>query len=125
MEIREIKQDKENILLGLHGEFTIRHVARLKGEFLSYAEQYKGIALDLSGVSEIDSAGFQLLLLLKKYLTKLHGRLRLINHSLPVLKILDLYGAIGIFGDKIKVPADEKKNLSLAYGVNRDLRFGA
>jgi len=48
------------------GEMTIYCVAEMKGELLSCIDRDTEVEIDLSEVSEMDTAGFQLLLLAKR-----------------------------------------------------------
>jgi len=57
-----IKQEWEDkILLKAEGAISIYETASLREELLSYLEENNELILDLSGVSECDTAGIQLL----------------------------------------------------------------
>jgi len=62
------------------------------------------VEVDLSGVNEIDTAGLQLMLQLKR---KCGTRLRLVNHSPAVLQILDLSNLGAQFGDPVVLRSGE------------------
>ena len=66
------------------------------------------VEVDLSGVNEIDTAGLQLMLQLKR---KCGTRLRLVNHSPAVLQILDLSNLGAQFGDPVVIPSGEQSLL--------------
>ncbi|MCL4682004.1 MAG: STAS domain-containing protein [Rhodocyclaceae bacterium] len=93
--------------LRIDGEMTVACAANLRDEILAALPSRDGaeIEVDLSGVSEIDSAGLQLMLQLKR---KCGPRLRLVNHSQAVLQILDLSNAAAHFGDPVVIPSKEK-----------------
>lgn len=87
-------------------ELTIYQAAVLKAELCDISSKAAELEIDLAGVSEIDSAGFQLLVLLKREAAAANKRLSFCRHSSAVLKLLDLYQMAGAFGDPIVVPAD-------------------
>jgi len=63
--------------------------------------------LDLSQVGEMDTAGFQLLLLTKREAIKSDKKVRLIAHSKAVTELLDLYNMASYFGDPLVLPAHD------------------
>ena len=66
----ERKKSKDTSTLIFEGELTIYNVSQLKDElFADYDKLAEKIALDLQAVSEIDTAGVQLLLFTKKFFT--------------------------------------------------------
>lgn len=90
--------------LTLAGRFTIYHVAELLAHLrgLEFAPM---LEIDLSGVTEFDSAGVQLLLALQRELQQ-HGRaLRLLQHSAAVIEVFALYELSAHFGDPVLLPA--------------------
>ena len=86
------------------GEMTIYHAAEMKGELLSCLDRSTEVEIDLSGVSEIDTAGFQLLLLAKREAANVGKPLRLIAHSPATLEALDLFNMASYFGDPVMMP---------------------
>jgi ABC-type transporter Mla MlaB component len=90
---------EENGCLGvLSGAMTIYDVAELKSQIDEYWHQDESLALDLAGVSEIDTAGVQLLLALRQAAGK---GMTLKRHSPSVIEIFDLYQLAPLFGDVI------------------------
>jgi anti-sigma B factor antagonist len=61
--------------------------------------------IDLSGVSEIDSAGLQILLLLKEESTKRNIDLHFIHHSKTIVEVLELLNLTTFLGDPVVIPA--------------------
>lgn len=62
------KKSKDTTTLIFEGDLTIYHVAQIKDElFADYEKMADKVALDLSAVGEIDTAGVQLLLFAKKF----------------------------------------------------------
>lgn len=91
--------------LPVEGELTIYRAAALKEQLLAPLREHQEVELDLSGVSEIDSAGLQLLLLAKREATRCGCQLRLATHSAAVVELLELYNLTGYFGDPLVIPA--------------------
>ncbi|KJV07223.1 STAS domain-containing protein [Methylocucumis oryzae] len=84
-------------LLKLGNELTIYNVAEYKQQLETGWQQNQELHLDLSDVLEIDSAGVQLLLWLKKTA----GSLKLVHHSKAVIEVFELLNLTAHFGDPI------------------------
>jgi anti-anti-sigma factor len=84
--------------LRIEGEFTIFRAAELKPLLLN--EPAPG-EIDLSGVSEIDTAGVQLLMLAKQAALARNSELRLTGHSPAVLEVFELLGVAAYFNDPL------------------------
>lgn len=67
MKLRIVKKkgDNDTILLSMAGELTIYTVAKLKEILLKELNAFSGIVMDLAGIDDADTAGFQLLLFLR------------------------------------------------------------
>ena len=62
------KKSKDNSVLAFDGELTIYTVTQIKDEFFAEQDDLAGkILFDLHAVTEMDTAGVQLLLFLKKF----------------------------------------------------------
>lgn len=83
------------------GEMTIYTAADLKQPLLALLTHDAEIELDLAEVSEIDTAGVQLLLLAKREARRLGKSLRFVNHSQAVVECLDLCDLTAVFGDQV------------------------
>jgi anti-anti-sigma factor len=92
----------------LAGELTIYTAQELKAPLLAPLDQCSELEIDLAGVSEIDSAGLQLLILLKQESQTRGKTLRLVGHSPPVLEILDLCKLESFFGDPVLIWSQEQ-----------------
>ena len=87
------------------GEMTIYDAGEMKPQLLKQLARATELEIDLSGVSEFDSAGLQLLILLKREAAR-HGKiLRLLTHSLSVLGVFTLTRADAFFGDIVVLPS--------------------
>lgn len=86
----------------LTGKLTIYEVAEMKPVLMAWLAQSKSrLEIDLAGIDEIDSAGVQLLALLKQE-SQHHGKtLGLHNHAQPVQRIFVRMGVVSLFGDPL------------------------
>lgn len=103
----EIKLQKNGVThLVIQDEMTIYHALEQKQALAQFLKNSKELQLDLSGVGEIDSAGVQVLLFLKKEAVKQTVKLDLIQHSQAVVEVLELLNLSKAFGDPIVISAD-------------------
>lgn len=86
------------------GEMTIYQAAEMKGELLPCLDHGTEVEIDLSEVSEMDTAGFQLLLLIKREAANAGKLLRLMAHSPATLEVLDMFNMASHFGDPVMMP---------------------
>ena len=93
--------------LAIDQEMTIYHAEALKAELLENLARNQVIELDLSRVTEIDTAGIQLLMLAKRECQKQDKTLRIIAHSPAVHELMDFFNIAGFFGDPLVIPARE------------------
>jgi anti-sigma B factor antagonist len=88
------KNTKSGTMLGVDGELTIYSVAQAKQALFSDYENFVSpIALDLQSVSEIDTAGLQLLLFMQKTLSNDNKKIHIVKsneHVDAILKNLDV-----------------------------------
>ncbi len=92
--------------LSIVGEFTIFTAQDCKAQLLALIASIPegdGGEVDLSGVTEIDSAGLQLMLMAKREATILEREVRFVRHSDPVLELIDLCALAGQFGDPLLI----------------------
>ncbi len=87
--------------LAVSGEMTIYTAGELKSQLLAPLEKGSSLEVDLAGVSEIDTAGLQLLALLKIEAAARDKKATFVGHSQPVMDIIDLCGLDGFFGDPV------------------------
>ena len=92
MKITEKKKNKDKLSISIEGNINIYSVKELKDRFLVFVEENKNFELDLSSVDIVDTAGFQLIALLKKELSDRNKSFKVINPSNEVVRIFDLYG---------------------------------
>ena len=91
--------------IGIDGEVTIYTAAQAKENLLAAMNEGKVIEMDLGRVSEIDTAGLQLLALVKREAAEKNKPLHFVAHSQAVLDMLDLCNLAGVFGDPVVIAA--------------------
>ena len=91
--------------LVITGELTIFTAATLKQTLLDAIAQGgpDEIDIDLSDVSEIDSAGLQLMVMTKREAAAAGKNVRFVRHSDAVLDLIDLCDLSGFFGDPMLI----------------------
>jgi anti-sigma B factor antagonist len=104
----KIERDEHHCTLRIDGEMTIYSAAEHKTQLLEHLEDCEDLELDLSDVGEMDSAGLQILLMLKREAEKAGHSLHLTNHSQAVFEVLELLNMQAHFGDPVVIPADWK-----------------
>ena len=93
------------VRLNLAGELTIYRAAKLKAKLLDAILQGAEIEVNLSRVTEIDTAAVQLLILAKREARGAGKDLRLLAHSPAVMDAFDLLHLNVVFGDPIVLSA--------------------
>lgn len=88
------------------GEMNIYAAAELKERFAGLLEDSAELELNLSEVKEIDTAGVQLLLLLKREAQRTGKAVRFTAHSDVVREVIELYNLANYFGDPLVLPAE-------------------
>jgi anti-sigma B factor antagonist len=89
-------------------EMTIYTALEQKNRLFHELKNGRLCHIDLSGVSAIDSAGLQILLLLKTESKKRDIDLHFIHHSKAVVEVLELLKLTSYFGDPVVIPAGWK-----------------
>lgn len=105
MSVQLEKKDRLG-MLSIDGEMTIYTAAEQKVQLLDHLSECEELELNLSGIGEMDSAGLQILLLLKREAEASGHQLRLVNHSRAVYEVLELLKMQGYFGDPVVIPAE-------------------
>ena len=105
----EIHSERHEACLRLSpvGEMTIYSAAELKPALLQALEQSDEIEIDLADISEMDTSGVQLLMLMKREASAAGKALKLVGHSPAVLEIFELLGLGNWFGDPQLLPAND------------------
>ena len=86
----------------LSGELTIYSVAQIKSALAEAMGKASEIEVDLARVTEVDTAGLQLMLIVKRH----PGcNVRFVNHPPEVLRLIDLANLGGALGDPLFISA--------------------
>jgi anti-anti-sigma factor len=93
--------------LALEDDLTIYNAVDLKRRLLDAVRRPHPLDLDLSQVGEMDTAGFQILILAKRESQRLGHDLHIVAHSSAVREVLEFYNMFAYFGDPLVIPADE------------------
>ncbi|MET0267250.1 MAG: STAS domain-containing protein [Duganella sp.] len=89
--------------LALDGEINIYRAADLKTVVLEALRQAPVLEIDLSAVTELDTAGLQVLMLAKQTASAEQRELRLLHHSPAVLEIVEMLNLGAFFGDAVLI----------------------
>lgn len=91
--------------LSLATDLTIYHAAAQKEELLRALAGAERLEIDLSAVADIDTAGLQLLILVKREAQRAGKRVVLAGHSTAVRQAIDFCHLAAAFGDPMVIPA--------------------
>ncbi len=94
-------RDQHTLLLS--GELTIYHAAEARTRLGEELAADPALEVDLSGVEELDTAGAQVLLWLKREARARGGAVPFTRHSPAVLEVLDQLNLAGAFGDTLLI----------------------
>jgi len=94
----------------IRGEFTIFTAQALKEQLVDLITHSDGkeIEVDLADVTDIDSAGLQLMVMAKQEAIAQNRALHFVRHSAPVLDLIDLCGLVPFFGDTVRIPSQTR-----------------
>ncbi|HYR26042.1 MAG TPA: STAS domain-containing protein [Aquabacterium sp.] len=93
------------IRLCVQGDCNIYGAGELKAALLSHLQARPDLEIDLASVTEIDTAGIQVLMAAKQYSRTRGQELRLVQHSAPVLELIEIYDLAVWLGDPLIVSA--------------------
>ena len=94
-------------LLSLTEDLTIYHALEQKNALLAALAGTDDLELDLMHVGEIDTAGLQLLILLKKEAQRAGKTISIVAHSQSVRAVIDFCNLAAELGDPLVIPAAE------------------
>ena len=93
--------------LSLIEDLTIYHALEQKTMLLDALASTTELELDLLEVGDIDTAGLQLLILLKKEAQRAGKRVAIVAHSQAVRSVIDFCNLAAELGDPLVIPAAE------------------
>lgn len=88
-------------ILVIEGELTIFTAAEQKTHLLAFMTSGDMLEINLANVNDIDTAGLQLLILIKREAGQTGKTLSFVMHSNVVLEILELANLTTAFGDQV------------------------
>jgi anti-sigma B factor antagonist len=94
--------EHRNELAAIEGELSIYRAAELR-DLLTPHWRSPDLEMNLAAVTEMDSAGVQLLMAAKKSAAPGARALRLVNHSPAVLEVFELLDLAAHFGDPLLI----------------------
>ncbi|MEI6415228.1 MAG: STAS domain-containing protein [Pseudomonadota bacterium] len=94
--------------LTVETDMTVHHAANLKPILLESLAKTEDLELDLSQVGDMDTAGLQLLILLKREAQREGKSLRLAHHHPVVRELVEFLNMAAYFGDPLVIPARAK-----------------
>jgi len=92
----------------VEGSMNIYAAASQKPVLLAALQKRRQMEIDLSEVDEMDTAGLQLLLLLKRTAEQSGKSVSLVAHSPASLDVIDRYNLGAYFGDPVIVPSTDR-----------------
>lgn len=113
------KNHSNHCKLTLVGKCTVYNSNKIKDALLKIINENENTLIDLSRVSDFDTAGMQLFISAKNTAQKKKKKLKFIDHPICVIAILDLYGLTSFFGDKIVLSAEDRKQFPFRYGIRK------
>lgn len=97
------KEKRHVVKSSIAGEMTIYKAQELLDTIMPLIASADEVEIDLSGVTEVDASGMQLMISLKLE-SILHGKtLHYVGHSPSVVEMLDLCALGGFFGDQVVI----------------------
>ncbi|MHB1301153.1 MAG: STAS domain-containing protein [Burkholderiales bacterium] len=96
-----MKNAKQQI--AVEGEMTISRAMELKEQLLPACSEGRELEIDLSGVTEIDASGLQLMMAVKLESIVRNVPLSFTGHSAAVQEALELADLGGFFGDPMLI----------------------
>lgn len=91
--------------LALEEDMTIYHALEQKTRLLEALASCDVLELDLLQVNDMDTAGMQLLILLKKEAQRSGKRVCIVAHSQSVHAVIDVCNLAAELGDPLLIPA--------------------
>lgn len=92
---------KSKCRVNIGGEMNIYAASELKEKFMALLDDSRPLEINLSDVTEMDSSGVQLLMLLKKECDQKNRKLSLTHHSDAVLDVFELLRLSAYFNDPV------------------------
>lgn len=102
-----MSDSRSSTRVGIVDDMTIYNASAQKQQLLDALAAHDEIEIDLSAVAEIDTAGIQLLILVKREAGRLGKHTVFVAHSAAVREVVDFLNLAASFGDPMLIPARE------------------
>jgi anti-sigma B factor antagonist len=99
--VMKVKKQAGGCKLILEGDLTIYQATEIYEKFKKQLAACKSIDIDLQSVTEIDTAGVQVMLAVKRKATLAGIPVSMTMHSEPVVEVFELMNIAHEFGDPI------------------------
>ena len=93
--------------LSVENEMTIYTAVQQRKQLVEFLSSGSELEISLTKVDEIDTAGLQLLILIKHEAAQANKSLRFVMHSPAVLDVLELTNLTSVFGDPLLLVGSE------------------
>ncbi|HLD68235.1 MAG TPA: STAS domain-containing protein [Pseudomonas sp.] len=102
------REEAGRFISSVQGEFNIYSAAQLKEDLLVLLANHPQLDIDLGAVQDFDSAGVQILLMLKREAQRQGKCLTFVGHGPSVREVLDLLNLVAELGDPLVIPLDAR-----------------
>lgn len=99
--VMKTRKQKGRCKISLEGELTIYQANELYEKFQKQLATCDALDINMQSVTEIDTAGVQILLALKREATKCNKSITISMHSTSVVEVFELMNIANEFGDPI------------------------
>src|SRR5262245_43833243 len=101
----QVKLDGELVQIKIAAALNIYVAAEAKEQLLNALKQGQEVEVDLSELEELDTAGVQLMLMLKHEAQRANKACLFMHHGPAVREVMDLLNLTGALGDPVVIPA--------------------
>jgi anti-anti-sigma factor len=115
----EIDENDQVCNLKIIGRLNIYNVKEFKEMILPIIQRVPAMIVDTSEVIEFDTSFLQLFVSIKNYCYKLGHIFKIKAHSKVLIQLLDIYGLVGFFADKIVLTSQQKQEFKFLYGTTK------
>ena len=98
-----INSQDGNCSVLIDDDMTIYEVIEQKAKLLEVLKGHQQLEIDLSDVNEMDTAGLQVLLLVKQTANRTDKNVLITAHSPATLDVIDRYNLAAFFGDPVMI----------------------
>ncbi|MEW6445099.1 MAG: STAS domain-containing protein [Pseudomonadota bacterium] len=105
------QQDQGRCRVEIEGELTIYNAAEIRQGLLGMLNACAEAEISLAGVSELDTAGLQLLMQIKREARARGLNMPFTEHSRAVIDVMERLDLNAFFGDSVIMPAQTEGNV--------------